>query len=549
MITDKKLTAALLAAGLALGCMPAHAEGVSVNALVESISQSVMTLKAGETKKLTVDNVKSWTSSDVTVAQVDNVGNITAISNGKAVITAYLNDGSKQTCDVTVATPVTKVTLPYEKLNMDKGDSFSITARMEPNNASETELTWTSSDPSVVSVDKKTGLMAALKTGTAKVTAAAPSGASASVDINVTTPADSVKLNSEGISFTLDSHGNATSPAKKLTAAVYPDDADDKGVKWSSSDTSVATVDSDGLVTPKGEGVALITAETANGLSASCTATVASKTYPVTGLTLTKTSDTGYIGSNDMLDVKSVTPDYASDKTVTWTSSDPSVASVDGFGDVRFLKAGTAVITAKSVDGPSASCTYTVTAKKAENVDIMGAATVLKGKKSVYKAVVSPDDATYQGVAFKTSNKKIATISKGGVLTAKKGGTVTVTAYSVHDPSVKSDMLVTVRVIYPTKVKAVRSKITLRRKKTKTLASTVKFTPSNTTERSIKWRTSNRKVVKISGAKMKGLRKGKATVTGTVKVLKKAKVQTFKADKTIKYIMVNKTIKYRVTVK
>ncbi|MDR3318837.1 MAG: Ig-like domain-containing protein [Clostridiales bacterium] len=156
-----------------------------------------------------------------------------------------------------------------------------------------------------------------------------------------------------------------------LTAEVLPADADDSDVLWSSSDTTVATVDQTGKVTAIAVGTATVTAEANDGGGAQdeCAVTVSAATEPpvsVTGVTLDKT--TGSVKAGETLQLTAtVAPAGAENKAVTWASSDTAVATVDANGKVTAVKAGTATITVTTADGSkTATCTVTVTAAEAE---------------------------------------------------------------------------------------------------------------------------------------------------------------------------------------
>jgi len=140
-----------------------------------------------------------------------------------------------------------------------------------------------------------------------------------------------------------------------LTATVSPSNATDKTVTWSSSDSGVATV-AGGVVTGVAEGSATVTA-TAGGKSAKCEVKVTAKTVAVTGVSLNKTEVSLYIGDTFQLEA-TVSPSNATDKTVTWTSSDPSKVTVEN-GLVKAVSPGTARITA-AAGGFSAGCDVTV---------------------------------------------------------------------------------------------------------------------------------------------------------------------------------------------
>ena len=151
-----------------------------------------------------------------------------------------------------------------------------------------------------------------------------------------------------------------TGDTATLTATVEPSNATNKNVTWESSNKSVATVDANGLVTAVSAGTATITVTTEDGnKTATCAVTVAAATVPVTGVTLNKTSTSLYVGDTETL-TATVEPSDATNKTVTWTSSNPSVATVEN-GVVTAVGAGTATITVTTQDNDyTASCTVTV---------------------------------------------------------------------------------------------------------------------------------------------------------------------------------------------
>ena len=152
--------------------------------------------------------------------------------------------------------------------------------------------------------------------------------------------------------------------SETLTATITPSNATgDKTVKWSSSNEAVATVDSNGKVTAKKAGTAVITATSSNGKTAGCTVTVKQKEIAITGISLNKSATSLTEGESETL-TATITPSNATgDKTVKWSSSNEAVATVDSNGKVTAKKAGTAVITATSSNGKTAGCTVTVKQK------------------------------------------------------------------------------------------------------------------------------------------------------------------------------------------
>ena len=153
--------------------------------------------------------------------------------------------------------------------------------------------------------------------------------------------------------------------SQSLSATVSPGDATDKSVTWSSSAPAVATVDQSGKVTAVKAGTATITVTTTDGgKTATCAVTVIAK---VASVSLDKTSMTLTVGETQTL-TATVTPDNAQDKSVTWSSSDATVATVDQDGKVTAVKAGSATITVTTTDGgKTATCAVTIQAATGGN--------------------------------------------------------------------------------------------------------------------------------------------------------------------------------------
>lgn len=146
----------------------------------------------------------------------------------------------------------------------------------------------------------------------------------------------------------------------QLVASFTPNDTENKAHEWSSSDSKVATVDAKGLVKAVAIGTANITAKSlATGATATCVVTVIEKVIPVSNVKLNKTKESILVGETLKLEA-TVSPENASDKKITWSSSDNTVATVDEDGTVRGLQAGTSDIIAKTTNDKTAKCIVTV---------------------------------------------------------------------------------------------------------------------------------------------------------------------------------------------
>ena len=238
------------------------------------------------------------------------------------------------------------------------------------------------------------------------------------------------------------------SPTLRLEATVTPTNADILFVTWSSSNTAVAAVDENGEVTGMQPGTALITCEArdGSGVQATCAVTVKNgRAVSVTKVTLSKAKATlNRTGTQPKPTLQlraSVTPETATNKAVTWTSSNAKVAKVDGNGKVTALRKGTAVITCTAQDGSgkSAACTITVKDAQVTKITLSKKKATLKVKETLQLKVkkFSPASPLNQKVKWSSSDKKVATVDKKGKVTAKKTGQCVITC-TAQDGSRKS---------------------------------------------------------------------------------------------------------------
>ncbi len=223
----------------------------------------------------------------------------------------------------------------------------------------------------------------------------------------------------------------------QLTATVFPEKAIAKTVSWKSSNTAVATVDANGKVTAVAPGTATITATATDvgGVSASCSVTIPQL---VTGITLNKSSMSLHTGKNESLTV-TISPGNATNKAVTWKSSDATVATVSTSGKVTAVAPGKATITvtAKDGSGKSASCEVTVIRPVTGVTLNKNSVELVTGESETLTATVKPDNASNKALTWKSSDTTVATVSSSGKITAVGPGTATITA-TAKDGSGKS---------------------------------------------------------------------------------------------------------------
>lgn len=496
-------------------------ELIGVGKVVQSVSlsSSSKTVHVGESTTLkatvkpsTADNKKvKWTSSNIKVATVNSSGKVTAVSNGVSVITATTQEnGFMAKCVVTVKTKPTSITLKREASTIYTTQKTTVTATVLPATASYQDVKWTSSNTKIAKVSSK-GVVTGVGKGTVTITATSTydSEIVATCKIKVLK-----KVSVEEITLNKTSTSRYKGTTYTLKATVLPENATFKDVTWSSSDTSIVTVDENGKITAKKAGTAIITCTSAdNPLSkATCKVKVKIKT---TGVSV-KEKTTMYVGQQITL-TPTVTPSDASNKKVTWKSSDKSIATVDSNGNVTAKKKGTAVITCTTDNGGyTDTCTVTVNKyvavkKIALNKNELS---IKDGKTYTLKVTFTPSNASNQKITWSSSDTSIAKVSSKGVITAKNPGTCKITAKS-EDTGKTVKCTVTVKKVSVKDIEFEKSTYKVDYKGTLQLKAVI--TPSNASNQKIKWTSSNTSYAKVSSkGVVTGLKMGKSvTITAT----------------------------------
>ena len=329
-----------------------------------TLDKTSISLKENDVQPLTVtvtpdnayDKTVTWSSSDSSIAIVDENGIVKAISKGSTVITAKANDGSNvyATCKVTVTRGVSGVTLNTHSAAMYPGESVALEAIVTPETADNRNVVWTSVNPAIATVSNN-GLVSGVASGATTVIVRTQDGAFEDrCDISVWYHVSEISIDKNSVEL----YPNETTT---LIASVLPDNAHNKNVTWSSSNTSIARVTQDGVITAVSTGTTTVYVKSEDGdVSASCKIRV--KQY-ATGIDLTPASATIYADESLAL-TATVSPSTTANKDVTWSSSDPSVASVEN-GVVTPHKKGHVVITARTADGSNLSATSEISIKAA----------------------------------------------------------------------------------------------------------------------------------------------------------------------------------------
>ena len=243
--------------------------------------------------------------------------------------------------------PSVKLAFADAEITLGKGQTKTaeIALDVTPKEATPTVLTWTSNDEGIVKVSQS-GELEGVAVGTAEVTVEAL-GSTATLPVTVKVLAEQVQLGKTELRLVV----GQTAP---LTAAVVPEDAEEKSIVWTSSDEKIATVRADGTVTAITNGSVTISASCGEA-KAECTVTVYTT---ATGLTVSKAALGLKVGASERI-AATPTPEAAAGQPVTWKSSNDKIATVSADGTITAIAKGTATISA-SCDGVTAQCVVTV---------------------------------------------------------------------------------------------------------------------------------------------------------------------------------------------
>ncbi len=320
-----------------------------------------LTLEAGSTAEIDVSvkadasvsaqpTISEFTaaSSDDSIAQIDiGARTVTAGHEGSAALTVRHVDGPSAVCQVQVLA-VRSLSLPSE-LTLVQNKHMMLTPTIEPSALQSPELTWKSSDDSVVAVDDR-GTIRGISAGTAVITVTSKNGISAQTTVTVS------KIPVESIALTPTEQTLPLGQTLELTAETEPA-VISSTLRWQSSEDAVASVDENGTVTAQSVGTAVLTAEADGVVSNTCTVQVIE--IPAVSLRLNKNSLFLIEGHTEALQ-PSIQPSDSTDRTITWHSDHPAVASVSSDGTVTARRVGTAELTAVCGANITAKCTVTV---------------------------------------------------------------------------------------------------------------------------------------------------------------------------------------------
>ena len=517
----------LLPLCLFVACNGNETETTSNSAVTEKkegIELSVgtrMTIGVGETKQIQAINMKNatqmtnvvWTSEDPAIANVDFNGNVTGVADGETTITAASIDGKyKASCKVSVSSVLIGMSFESPSIEMEKGTQTTLKLILTPANLEGIELTWMTGDPKVATVEN--GVVTAVGNGSTSIIVSAESGINAVCTINVVTNVTGISLDSNKLSL-------RKGETYQFVATLLPEGASDPGLEWTSSNTDVATVNSQGVVKAIAGGSTVITAKTPNGKLATCSVTVSS---PVTGVSLDREEIVLNINQADQL-IVSILPEDASDLRIIWDSSDVSIVTVSSDGKIMGLKAGTVEITAITLDGYfRASCTVIVKNLVTEitfgdpvlgdnGTPVTPSADLELGKNMQLVPNLIPADCDIPVLTWTSSNPAVALVGADGTVVGLTAGEAIITVTS--DNGVSAEFIVrVVELEIPIQNIIVNPMMNLKIGKSAKL--NISLLPVNTTE-GYTIVSSNPSVVSVKDGILTPKKKGNAIITITSK--------------------------------
>ena len=406
-----------------------------------------------------------YAATKTNVATVSEDGIITAVGKGTTEVTASLMRNGKHVgqtkVTVQVLRAVQKVTLNTVKLSVydpdhpsvasllkaptenqvlviPAGTAVPLAATCTPEDASSKKITYTTSDAGVARISGTS--LKAVQRGECDLTVQSAQNPEVTETFRVLVIQPVKKI-------TIDAGDKkvAAGSRMELDAICAPDNASITEVTWSSKNPNIATVDESGMVTGVKKGTASIVATAADGSKVTGTVMI-TVTQPVTSINITQADIPVVVGRTAQAKIQ-VLPAEANDKTVTWSTSDTSIATVRN-GQITGVKAGICTVTCTSNSNPEVSATATVTVSqlvtKIVNVNDPSELTLKTGESGQLKWSVQPDDATNKGLTFKSQAPKVATVDANGVVTAVGRGVATITATAQDASKRQGNIKVTV---------------------------------------------------------------------------------------------------------
>ena len=442
-----------------------------------------------------------WSTSNDSVAIVDNTGKVFAVGSGTVIITCKSsgNNSIYDTITVTVnaestLVPITGITITSVMEDISIGIPTQIECTVEPEGYTS-KLIWTSSNTDIATVDQF-GVVTGKAPGDVVIICRSSTNSDIKAELSVTiaepyTPLQKITLNPA--SFEVN-----RGEKYRVAYALTPSNTTEKSVYWYSEDQSIASVDQNGIVTGVGPGETTIR----------CVSTINSELYGSTTVTsivkiedldIVSESNTIEKGKTLQLGVEYIPAD-TNQRNIRWISSDDTIATVDENGLVTAHTAGNVSITCTSEHDENIHDEF--------NLDVIihissiefdkTSLVINKGETATINYTLYPEDVTEKDVYWTSSDESIATVDENGLVTTLKGGFVKIRCASVHDNSVYNECEIESFVSLENLIITCDegdSGLLLDRDSNLQLKLT--YIPEDTTERDIEWISSNEEIVTV----------------------------------------------------
>ena len=453
--------------------------------------------------KITPENILKLTAT---------AGQFTAQQVGEALVRAEAADGSGITAECKVVVKprlVQSISLNATQKELIIGDSFTLTATLSPENATNHNVIWklVSGDAIALSAD---GVIQAKKVGEALVRAEAADGSGITAECKVVVKprlVQSISLNATqkeliiGDSFT-------------LTATLSPENATNHNVIWKLVSGNAISLSNTGVIQAKKVGEALVRAETADGSGITAECKVVVKPRLVQTISLNSTKKDLLVGESFALTATAM-PENATNRNVIWKLVSGNAISLSNTGVIQAKKVGEALVRAEAADGSgiTAECKLVVKPRLVQAISLNATQKhLVVGDSFTLTATLSPENATNRNVIWKLVSGNAISLSNTGVIQAKKVGEALVRAEAADGSGITAECKVVVK---PRLVQAISLKL-----EKDTVAIGEHFTvtadvlPKNATSSTLQWSVSDPLLLKHLGAgSFEALKTGSATIT------------------------------------
>ncbi len=487
-----------------------------------TISPKTITINAGETTTFTsivspvnaTNKGVSYGSEQPSIVSIDvNTGVATGISGGTTIISVYTDEPNHtDNATITVIEIIpTSITLNSSSFNMAVGSTFQLVANILPTNATNKNVTWSSSNTSVATVSN-TGIVTAVSLGTSTITATTVSGG-----LSTTATANVNTISVTSITLNADTLNLIVGDIYQLIGTILPQNATNQNITWSKNNNNIDLSNS-GKVTALTIGTSIVTSTTVDG-SKIDTCNINISKIDVTSVTISPGSKSLFVGETFEL-TATILPNNASNKNVTWTKSNNGVINISNSGVITAIGVGTSVVTVTTADQLKTSiCNVTVAFMNVSSVSLNATSRSMQtGDTFQLVASILPTNASNKNITWSSDKANIASVSNSGLVSGLTVGSANITVRTVN----QSRTAICKFTITPILVKSVSlnaSSATILIGQTFQFVATV--SPTNASNKTVKWSKNNANVSISTSGLVNGLKVGTSTITVTTNDQKK----------------------------